>query len=97
MAQFIAVCRRAHGRFAESDFTRELLDAEAEQARRLYADGVFRQMWGHQSPSGAIILIEAESREAADAALATLPLAERDMLDVEVFAVGPYRGFAEIG
>jgi muconolactone delta-isomerase len=97
MAQFIAVCRRAHGRFAESDFTRELLDAEAEQARRLYAQGVIRQMWGHQSPAGAIVLIEAESREAADAALATLPLARRDMLDIEVLAVGPYRGFGTTG
>lgn len=93
MAQFIAVCRRAYGRFAESDFTGELLDAEAEQARRLYVQGVFRQVWGHQSPAGAVVLIEAESREAADAALATLPLAERDMLDIEVLAVGPYRGF----
>ena len=97
MAQFIAVCRRAYGRFAESHFTRELLDAEAEQARRLYTQGVFRQMWGHESPAGAIVLIEAESREAADAALATLPLAERDMLDIEVFSAGPYRGFGETG
>jgi muconolactone delta-isomerase len=93
MAQFIAICRRAYGRFAESDFTQDLLDAEAEQARRLYSQGVFRTVWGHQSPAGAIALIEAESREAADAALATLPLQQRDMLDVEVIAVGPYRGF----
>ncbi|HEY0394120.1 MAG TPA: muconolactone Delta-isomerase family protein [Candidatus Elarobacter sp.] len=93
MAQFIAICRRAYGRFAESDFTQDLLDAEAEQARRLYAQGVFRATWGHQSPAGAVVLIEAESREAADAALETLPLQQRDMLDIEVIAVGPYRGF----
>jgi muconolactone delta-isomerase len=97
MAQFIAVCRRAYGRFAESDFTPELLDAEAERARRLYAEGVFRQAWGHQSPAGAVVLIEAESRDAADAALATLPLAQRDMLDIEVLSVGPYRGFGPRG
>ena len=97
MAQFIAVCRRAYGRFAESDFTPELLEAEAERARELYAQGVFRQMWGHQSPAGAVVLIEAESREAADAALATLPLAQRDMLDIEVLNVGPYRGFGPRG
>jgi muconolactone delta-isomerase len=97
MAQFIAVCRRAYGRFAESDFTPELLEAEAERARRLYAEGVFRQMWGHQSPAGAVVLIEAESREAADAVLATLPLAQRDMLDIEVLTAGPYRGFGPRG
>jgi muconolactone delta-isomerase len=93
MAQFIAICRRAYGRFSEADFTQELLDAEAEQARRLYVQGVFRSTWGHQSPAGAVVLMEAESREAAGAALATLPLAQRDMLDIEVLAVGPYRGF----
>ena len=93
MAQFIAICRRAYGRFAETDFTPELLDAEAEQARRLYAQGVFRALWAHQSPAGAVALIEAESREAAGAALATLPLAQREMLDIELLAAGPYRGF----
>jgi muconolactone delta-isomerase len=97
MAQFIAICRRAYGRFAEADFTPELLDAEAEQARRLYSQGVFRATWGHQSPAGAVVLIEAESREAADAALATLPLAQREMLDIEVLALGPYRGFGPRG
>ena len=97
MAQFIAVCRRAYGRFAESDFTPELLEAEAERARELYAQGVFRHAWGHQSPAGAVVLIEAESREAADAALATLPLAQRGMLDIEVLNVGPYRGFGPRG
>ncbi len=97
MAQFIAICRRAYGRFAESDFTPELLDAEAEQARRLHAEGTFRAIWGHQSPAGAVALIEAESREAADAALASLPLAKTDMLDIEVLALGPYRGFGPRG
>lgn len=93
MAQFIAICRRAYGRFGEADFTKELLDAEAEQARVLHAQGVFRTVWGHQSPAGAVVLIEAESRESADAVLATLPLAQRGMLDIEVLSIGPYRGF----
>jgi muconolactone delta-isomerase len=97
MAQFIAVCRRAYGRFAESDFTKELLDAEAEQARRLYSQGHFRAMWGHQSPAGAVVLVEAESREAVDAVLETLPLKQRDMLDVEVLGLAPYRGFGPLG
>jgi muconolactone delta-isomerase len=97
MAQFIAICRRAYGRFTEADFTPELLDAEAEQARRLYAQGAFRTVWGHQSPAGAVALIEAESQAAAEAVLATLPLCQKDMLDVEVLTVGPYRGFGPRG
>ncbi|HEY0615240.1 MAG TPA: muconolactone Delta-isomerase family protein [Candidatus Elarobacter sp.] len=97
MAQFIAIVRRAYGRFAEHDFTPELLEAEAEQARRLYAQGAFRAMWGHQSPAGAVTLIEAESRDAADRLIATLPLFQRGMLDVEMIPVGPYRGFGPRG
>ncbi|HZW54507.1 MAG TPA: muconolactone Delta-isomerase family protein [Candidatus Elarobacter sp.] len=93
MAQFIAICRRAYGRFAESDFTQDLLDAEAEQARVLYAQGAFRAMWGHQSPAGAVVLIEADSRDGVDTVLATLPLMQRGMLDAEVLTLGPYRGF----
>lgn len=97
MAQFIAIARRAYDRFAEADFTPELLEAEAEQARVLYGEGTFRAMWGHSSPAGAVVLIEAESRAAADAALATLPLMERGMLDVEVLDAPPYRGFGPRG
>ena len=97
MAQFIAICRRSYGRFSESDFTQELLDAEAERVRELHAQGTFRTVWGHKSPAGAVVLIEADSREAVDAVLATLPLRERDMLDVEVLETGPYRGFGPRG
>ena len=93
MAQFIAICRRSYGRFKGTDFTLDLLDAEAEQVRTLYSQGVLRAAWGHQSPAGAVLLLEAETREAAEAALATLPLRQRDMLDVELLAAGPYRGF----
>jgi muconolactone delta-isomerase len=93
MAAFIAIARRDYDRFTEADFTKDLLDAEAERARQLYADGVFRQMWGHASPAGAVILLEAESLDAAHAVLGTLPLTQAGMLQVEVIAVGPYRGF----
>jgi muconolactone delta-isomerase len=96
MAQFLAIARRAYDRFTEADFA-GLLDAEAEQARVLYAQGTFRAMWAHQSPAGAVVLIEAGSRDAADAALATLPLMQRGMLDVEVLELGPYRGFGPRG
>jgi muconolactone delta-isomerase len=97
MAQFMAICRRAYGRFGEPDFTKELLDAEAERARELYAQGTFRAVWGHKSPAGAVLLIEADSREAAEAALDTLPLKQAAMLDFEVIELGPYRGFGPRG
>lgn len=97
MAQFIAILRRNYDRFAEAEFTPELLYAEAEQARTLHAQGVFRQMWGHTSPAGAVIVLEAETLDAAHAALQTLPLAQNGMLELECIALGPYRGFAPRG
>ena len=97
MAQFIAILRRDYDRFSEADFTRELLDAEAEQARVLHGRGVFRQMWGHSNPAGAVILLEADSREAAERELYTLPLHQKRMLAIEVLSVGPYRGFGPRG
>src|SRR6202035_4805342 len=80
MAQFIAICRRAYGRFAESDFTPKLLDAEAEQARVLYGQGVFRATWGHQSPAGAV----ERDRRGGDQVVA----AQMDLLD-EVLGLDP--------
>jgi len=93
MAQFIAIVRRNYDRFTEADFTKDLLEAEAEQVRVLYAKGVFRRMWGHTSPAGAVILLEADSREAAETELHTLPLYQKQMLEIELLTLGPYRGF----
>jgi muconolactone delta-isomerase len=98
MAQFIACIRRNYEDFPESDFTPELLEAEAERARTLYRDGVFRQTWGRGDAPGAVILIEAGSAEEARAILETLPLKERQMLLVdEVIPLTPYRGFGPRG
>ena len=98
MAQFIAAVRRDLEKFSASDFTPELLEEEAERARRLYADGIFRQMWGRADNPGAVILIEAGSIEEAQAVLASLPLAVREMLTLDLLvAVTPYRGFGPRG
>jgi muconolactone delta-isomerase len=92
MAQFIALIARNYDRFTEDDFT-PLLEAEAERARELYAAGTFRQMWGRLDVKGAVTLIEADSPEEAHAALASLPLAQKGMLDVSLVPVNGYRGF----
>ncbi len=98
MAQFIAAVRRNLERFAAADFTPELLEEEAERARRLYADGIFRQMWGRADHPGAIIVIEAGTIDEAQAVLASLPLAVREMLTLDLLApVTPYRGFGPRG
>jgi len=93
MPQFIAINKRDYDRFSPADFTPEMLDVEAEVARTLYAEGKFRQLWGHQAPAGAIILIEAANLEEATSINGSLPLAKRGMLQSEIYEVGPYRGF----
>ena len=98
MAQFIAAVRRNLERFSASDFTPELLEEEAERARQLYADGIFRQMWGRADHPGAMILLEAASIDEAQAVLASLPLAVREMLALDLLApITPYRGFGPRG
>ena len=98
MPQFIAACRRNLERFPASDFTPELLEEEAERVRQLYADGVFRQVWGRGDHPGAVILIEAGTPDEAQAVLASLPLAIREMLTLDVLVpLTPYRGFGPRG
>jgi muconolactone delta-isomerase len=98
MAQFVAAVRRNLERFSASDFTPELLEQEAERARQLYADGVFRQMWGRVDNPGAVIVMEAGSIDEAQAVLASLPLAVLEMLTLDVLVpVTPYRGFGPRG
>ena len=98
MAQFIACVRRNYGDFPESEFRPELLEAEAERARTLYRDGVFRQMWSRGDSPGAVILLESGSADEARAALETLPLQQRGMLLIDaVIPVMAYRGFGPRG
>jgi len=94
MAQFMALVRRDYDKFPEAAFTPELLEAEAQRARQLYADGVNRMMWGRKDAPGAVILVEAESVEAVHASLESLPLRQKEMLLIDaVIPLGPYRGF----
>jgi muconolactone delta-isomerase len=94
MAQFIALLRRDYDRFREEDFA-PLLEPEAERARALYTAGVYRQIWGRQDVPGAVVLLEAESVDAAREVVGTLPLIQKGMLLLEtLIPLGPYRGFA---
>ncbi|HEV3085872.1 MAG TPA: muconolactone Delta-isomerase family protein [Candidatus Elarobacter sp.] len=98
MAQFIACIRRNYEDFPEARFTPELLEAEAERARTLYRDGVFRQMWSRGDSPGAVVLLEAGSADEAAAVLETLPLRQIQMLLIDsVIPVMAYRGFGPRG
>ena len=98
MAQFIALLRRNYVEFSEAAFTPELMEAEAERARRLYADGFTRQIWSRGDHPGAAMVVEAASADEALVALDTLPLKQKGMLVLEcLIPVNPYRGFVPRG
>ena len=97
MAQFIALLARNYERFSEDDFA-PLLEPEAEQARRLYAEGKLRTIWSRRDVPGAVLIFEAADEAQARAYAGTLPLLARGMLEVQAFLeVGPYRGFGPRG
>jgi len=94
MAQFIALLKRNLDQHPPDAFTPELLEAEAERARLHYSGGTNRAMWSRGDVPGAVVLIEADSVDAAKASIAMLPLYERGMLVIEsLVPLLPYRGF----
>jgi hypothetical protein len=90
--KFLAVTRRHTDRFSEAEFG-EHLPAEADQARANYSAGTFREIHSRGDIPGAVILIEAPDLEAATALIADLPLSKRNMMEVEIIPLRPYRGF----
>ena len=98
MPQFIAAVRRNLDQFSGSDYTPQLLEEEAQRVRQLYADGIFREVWSRGDHPGAVILIEAGTPDEAQAVLASLPFAIREMLTLDVLVpITPYRGFGPRG
>lgn len=90
--QFLAVVRRLTESFPKEAFD-VLLDDEAEGVRRLYAEGVIRIAWSREDVLGACLLLEADSREHAESALATLPLFHHKMVEYQLVPLRGYRGF----
>lgn len=90
--QFISISRRLSERFSEEQFA-ALIDSERERVRELYRDGVVRSIWSRKDAAGAVMLLECADEAAAHAAVGSLPLARRSMLEVQIVALGPYPAF----
>jgi muconolactone delta-isomerase len=74
------------------------MEAEAERARRLYSEGIYRQIWSRGDLPGAAIIVEAPSADAARDVIDTLPLKANGMLLLDLLVpLNPYRGFAPRG
>jgi hypothetical protein len=52
-----------------------------------------RSAWSRGDVPGGVLLVEAADAAAAERAIASLPLVERDMTEREIIGLLPYRGF----
>ncbi len=92
--QFLSVSRRRTDAFPAEAWTPELVAAEGQRVRELYAAGMVRTIWRRKDMPGAAMILEAASEDEARAALESLPLAQRGMLEIVVFtALEPYPAF----
>jgi hypothetical protein len=65
--------------------------AEIKAVWELYAQGICREFYVRADRGGGVVLIvESPSVEAAQQALATLPLVERGLLDLELIPLAPF-------
>lgn len=90
--QFLSISRRLTERFGDEQFSAHI-DAERERVRELYRDGIVRAIWSRKDAPGAVMLLECADEAAAKQAVGSLPLAQRDMLDVQILSLQPYPAF----
>jgi muconolactone delta-isomerase len=88
----MVLSRRRTERFADPDFE-AVIPAETESVRKLYIDGVVRQIWLRGDLPGACFTLEAPDLDAAHATIATLPMADSGLSEFTVIPLAPYRGF----
>lgn len=91
--QILVLVRRRTERFSAEQFE-PMLEPEAQAVRALYSQGILRNVWSRDDALGAVLLLEAESVDRVPEILATLPLVERGMAEVEkIIPMKGYRGF----
>ncbi len=92
--QFLVLTKRRMDEFPAEAWTAELIAAESARVRELYAAGSLRAIWRRKDTPGAVLLFETASEDEARSLIATLPLAQRGMLEfVVVTELEPYPGF----
>jgi len=92
--QFLTISRRRTTEFPPEAFTPDLLAREGQRVRQLYASGILRQIWRRADTPGASILWEAATESEVQAALASLPIYQAGMLEIQaLIPLEPYPGF----
>jgi muconolactone delta-isomerase len=94
--RYLVIVQRKTDEFSPAQFE-PFLEPEAERARELYSQGVFRSIWSYADeggkPKGAVLELESDGPEAIDQILKTLPMASVGMIDWQILRITPYRGF----
>jgi len=92
--QFLVLTERLMEKFPAEAWTPELIAAEGQRVRELYASGIVRSVWRRKDKPGAAILLEAPGEAEVREAIESLPLAKLAMIWFPlVTALEPYPGF----
>ena len=92
--QFLTLSRRRTDAFPAEAFTPELVVAEGQRVKELYASGLARQVWARGDTPGAAIVWEAASEAEVREAVGSLPIFKAGMLElVALVPLKPYAGF----
>ena len=92
--QFLVLTERFTDKFPAEAWKPELLEAEGQRVRELYAAGLLRSAWRRKDKPGATLILEATSEAEVRQAIGSLPLAKLGMIGFPlVTELEPYPGF----
>ena len=86
--RFVSICSPVDG--AGMDQFQPYLDAEVRYGWDNYKNGTFREMYFRQDVLGVVVMVEADSLDAARAAVENFPLARAGLVSFETIPVGPF-------
>jgi muconolactone delta-isomerase len=88
--QFLTVSRRKDAVEAPGN---ELVKAEVQRVRKLYAEGHMRQLWHRGDGPGACVLWEVEDEDQLWELLRSLPFFQAGIVEVSAIPLRPWTGF----
>jgi hypothetical protein len=92
--KFLAMSRRCIG--ATDEMVAAHAVTEALQAFKLMRANVFEQMYFSTDWKGAVLIVHADSREAAEGVLRTLPLVEHGVIKFDIYRLDNYDHYSRL-
>lgn len=92
--KFLAMSRRVAGVTNEQVAVHAAPEALA--AFRLMRNGMFEQLYYSPDWKGAVLVVQADSREQAQAALASLPMARESVIEFDLWQLTPYDHYSRL-